>query len=171
MNDPEYQRAWYLKNRTRLIEKQKVYAANNRKRRREWARKARKKNREKILIEQKIRRDKNLDALNAWRREYYRKHRETIRQQNRQWEINNPWKARAKCARRHANKINAVPPWVEMDKITFVYKKARELGLHVDHIVPLQSHIVCGLHCWENLQLLSIEENSRKHNKIWPDMP
>jgi hypothetical protein len=61
--------------------------------------------------------------------------------------------------------------WSERKAIRLVYKKARQYGLHVDHIVPLKSDVVCGLHVWANLQLLAQSENSTKGNRHWPDMP
>lgn len=63
------------------------------------------------------------------------------------------------------------PQWGEMDKMRVVYRKAQELGMQVDHVVPLRHKLVCGLHCWWNLQLLTRSENSRKKNRAWPDMP
>jgi len=42
---------------------------------------------------------------------------------------------------------------------------------HVDHIVPLKSPLVSGLHTEANLRLLPGAENRSKHNRFWPDMP
>ena len=63
----------------------------------------------------------------------------------------------------------------------FVMKEARLLAekreksfgfeWHVDHIVPLNSKSVCGLHVWANFELLPSEVNRKKSNKYWPDMP
>ena len=78
---------------------------------------------------------------------------------------------RAEKAYRRAAKICATPRWADRKEIARIYRKARELGLTVDHIVPLKSGLVCGLHCEANLRVLSNEENGRKSNRFWPDMP
>lgn len=58
-----------------------------------------------------------------------------------------------------------------------MYLEAKRIGQetgvkhHVDHIVPIKSPIVCGLHCEANLQILPEAENIRKGNRHWPDMP
>lgn len=59
---------------------------------------------------------------------------------------------------------NAMPLWADKDKIREIYKKARALGMHVDHIIPIRGKTVSGLHCEANLQLLSPMDNIRKSN-------
>lgn len=71
----------------------------------------------------------------------------------------------------------ATPKWADVEKIMSVYAEAarltRETGIvhHVDHIVPMKSKIVCGLHWEENLRVLTRSENCSKNNRYWPDMP
>lgn len=87
-------------------------------------------------------------------------------------------RARAAAAeqKRKAMKLRAVPAWANMDIITTIYKIAgayRKAGfdVQVDHIVPLLSPLVCGLHTEQNLQLLWAHDNLTKSNRVWPDMP
>ena len=72
----------------------------------------------------------------------------------------------AKAARRRAAKLKATPPWADLEEIKNVYLEAQYFGMHVDHIIPLQGKEVCGLHIWENLQLLTPEKNIKKGNKL-----
>ena len=74
-----------------------------------------------------------------------------------------------KCLERVARYRNE--EWADLDAMAEVYQEAEYTGLHVDHIIPLQSKHVCGLHVWDNLQLLTESENKAKGNRRWPDMP
>lgn len=88
-----------------------------------------------------------------------------------------PHKELAKYAKRRSAKKNAVPGWANKAAIEAIYEKARRFSdltgepFHVDHIVPLTSDLVCGLHWEGNLQVLSGPDNLSKANRVWPDMP
>lgn len=79
--------------------------------------------------------------------------------------------------RRRRRERRAMPPWVKLSDIRPFYREAkrltRETGvLHVvDHIVPLDGRIVCGLHAPCNLRVIPWHENATKANRYWPGMP
>ena len=90
------------------------------------------------------------------------------------WIKNNPAKALANVVRRDAQKLRAIPKWADKEEIQAIYESAsvqRAAGFkcEVDHIVPLRSPYVCGLHVPANLQLLESRSNKAKGNRDWPD--
>jgi len=103
--------------------------------------------------------------------ERFLRERERHYQRSRQWKKNNRGSVNADTAARRAALKCATPRWSDRRAIRLKYLEAAKCGLHVDHIVPLQSKLVCGLHVPENLQLMSPQENFEKNNKHWPDMP
>lgn len=58
------------------------------------------------------------------------------------------------------------PKWANREKILEIYKEAYEQRLEVDHIIPLNNDLVCGLHVEGNLQIITSEENLRKGNSF-----
>ncbi len=63
------------------------------------------------------------------------------------------------------SRFNAMPKWANYKVIKEIYASC-PIGYHVDHIVPLQNDLVCGLHCEFNLQHLSAQDNLSKGNKF-----
>jgi len=110
----------------------------------------------------------------AWRETYRRFHdanREKRAREHAEWAKANRGKRNATSAAYKAAKLRATPPYADQQSIAAIYEKAariqRETGerMHVDHIVPLQHPLVCGLHCEANLQILPGSINEAKRNK------
>lgn len=110
---------------------------------------------------------------------YHIKNRERINIRSAQWRVDNPGKATAQAAKRRAAKRNASPSWADNQYIEDLYINCREaegifgnIGLdvkfNVDHIIPLQHDLVCGLHVEGNLQILTQFENYSKNNQFTP---
>ena len=127
-------------------------------------------NREEVLAQARKRILSHPEEKRAAVRKWQKAHPEEARAATRMWAKANPGKRSAQERRRKAVKLRAVPKWSEADLIKIVYEKAGDMGFDVDHVVPLRSKVVCGLHVWGNLQLLSQSENSKKGNRHWPDM-
>lgn len=82
--------------------------------------------------------------------------------------------------RRRAARLNAHRPFdaeffdlLEKEAYSLASLRAGVTGIshEVDHIVPLRSKLVCGLHNEFNLRVIPAAENNRKGNRFWPDMP
>lgn len=115
-------------------------------------------------------REENRDRANELQRIGYARDPERKKASKRKWYTKNASYRSALTAKRRANKKNATPKWANLKKIAEIYKNCPH-GMCVDHIIPIQSKIVCGLHCESNLQYLTRSDNSKKSNIMWPDMP
>lgn len=102
-------------------------------------------------------------------------HIENRKKRSSQWAKDNKDRANAKTALRRAARKRAVPKWLTTEHkqvMQLMYAVARrvskETGVvhELDHIYPLSGETVCGLHCPENLQLLTQTQNRSKHNRI-----
>lgn len=104
----------------------------------------------------------NKDKMRAYHRDYVKRNRAL-------------WSAQTALYR--AAKKQATPSWADAAAIKRFYAQARAMKeatgkeWHVDHIVPLQSDFVCGLHVEHNLQLLPGRANRQKSNRFWENMP
>lgn len=184
-----YMREWSRKNKDKKAAANKLYYSKNRNHiiesRKVWKKANPEKVKASILREDKekakARRerwiaahpDKNIEVKRAWRQ----RNIEQDRQSSLRWQKQNPEKVNACTAKRRATRKNATPGWANEFFISEIYRLAKlrteftGIKWHVDHIVPLQSPIVCGLHVECNLQVIPAFENFSKNNRHWPDMP
>ncbi|MBB5509545.1 hypothetical protein HDG35_005840 [Paraburkholderia sp. JPY681] len=122
-------------------------------------------------------RGRNPDKVRAKHARRYSKDPEKEVQRARRYQINNREKVNALQAKVRAAKTKATPAWADRRKIGEFYFASNFLSMvtgdwyHVDHIVPLTSDLVCGLHCEENLRVIPASHNISKGNRHWPDMP
>jgi hypothetical protein len=112
-------------------------------------------------------RKKNPDAR---KREYVR-NAERTKARAKAWLLANPAKRRMFWANYRARRINATPIWADKAAIASIYAACTELNkvhgpdsYHVDHIVPLNHDLVCGLHTPHNLRVIPASENRAKSN-------
>lgn len=108
------------------------------------------------------------DEQKAAKRIYSRARRaanlERERARNRKFGSENRDYFRERCAARRARKLQATPSWSSTHNIKLVYQMCPP-DMEVDHIYPLQSDWVCGLHVETNLQYLPRIDNIRKGNR------
>lgn len=96
------------------------------------------------------------------------------KQQANHWAKKLPKHVRAAMqAERNASKAMATPKWLtraDRQAIATVYAQAATLTAQtgvkheVDHIVPLRSEVVCGLHVAWNLEVITADKNRAKSN-------
>jgi len=164
-----YKAKWYVENKNRIaVNARQRYLAE----------------REVILAKRKAEYAANREFIAAMERARYR----SLSAEEKQGRIRaaarrdkaNPEQAKARVSLRRKRHQLATPTWLNKQQkrdIKAIYMLAslttKVTGVihHVDHIVPLASKLVCGLHVAWNLQILKAEHNVRKANTYWPDMP
>lgn len=140
-------------------------------------REARKENPDKFKSERKAFYAKHREKELAAGREYKKKHAKRLALQQSLFLKAHPEIGRFRRSQRRAAELRATPAWANDKKILDFYITAQGIGMctgdwyEVDHIVPLQSKLVCGLHCEANLRVIPRSENRSKSNRVWPDMP
>lgn len=127
----------------------------------------------------------NKAMRNSQMQKNYQANKEVYHARSKKWAQANPekvaafsdkWRRKnldvdaANSALKRANKKTATPAWADKEEIKHIYKLAREHGMAVDHLVPLNSDFVCGLHTADNLRCIHPLANSIKGNRHWPDM-
>jgi 5-methylcytosine-specific restriction endonuclease McrA len=127
------------------------------------------------------------EAAKAAAKRYYERNREAViaraaarpveekRRLQAEYKERNVDVVRADTSVRKRRHREATPKWLtEEQRLSMrqLYIQARKLTeltkdrYVVDHIVPLRSHEVCGLHVPWNLRVITQEENLKKSNKL-----
>jgi len=156
-------RAYYLNNKERIKKRVREWESRNPERAAELKRKHAQSDhgREVNRIASERVRNREPGRASKWRAENREKHR-PIRE--------------AYQATRRARAASAVPAWVDKKAIAKVYREAARLTFEtgiphdVDHIVPVISRFVCGLHVPWNLRAIPSAENRAKSNKLIDDL-
>lgn len=119
------------------------------------------------------------------RSDYYKEHNKTYRRDNKavirdrvraRYQADAEARARVKAnaAQYRRSKVSSQPAWLsekDKERIKDIYLLAEDLQVisgqkyQVDHIIPLRSKTVCGLHVPWNLQVLPADINLSKGNK------
>lgn len=131
--------------------------------------------------------ERNPEKVKATCRASYQRHKASRDAASKVWAAENPERRKehakrwsrdnkvyrtAATAAYNARRIKATPVWSEKEEIEHLYKQAAALSkltgveYHVDHIVPLRSDIVCGLHVRKNLRILRGDRNVAKGNTL-----
>lgn len=130
---------------------------------------------EKNKIAMRLKYALNPEVMRQRSKDWYDKNPGSRYQILKEWRKRNPEKYRAFAKKKDSLKSLATPRWLNKDQkamVDFLYAKARFLSKHtgishvVDHVIPLQSELVRGLHVPWNLQILTRVDNSRKSNKV-----
>lgn len=127
---------------------------------------------QKVKKFQRENREKVLPSIRASQKKYSIQKRDKVRAAQAAYKKRNPEKNTADASKRRAIRLKAIPKWADLKKIEEIYKEAqrltKETGIehHVDHIIPLRSKLVCGLHVENNLQIITAAENLKKGNSF-----
>ena len=102
---------------------------------------------------------------------------ERLRAYRNAWKEANKVQVRADTKARRRKHRDATPPWIsrrqksdirQLYQIAITMTQTTGEQYVVDHIYPLRSDVVCGLHVPWNLRVVTREENQRKSNSL-PD--
>jgi len=163
------------KNKEILKQKTKEYKNANPEKVKQWKSAWSKTQKGKSYINNYLKEYRAQGKTKAIESSYRNNHKEEILKTIENWRLRNLDKRCFTESNRRAMKLNATPIWFdEIDE--FVLQEAHSLAKlrekstgikwHVDHVIPLKGRTVCGLHCWNNLQVIPAKHNLQKSNSF-----
>ncbi len=171
----EDRKLYYRGNRQKILIDVKTYALIHKEQKERYNKEYQKNNVLQIKKQRKLHYDKNREKLGLAVKADFLKNKPQRLKMRQAWRKRNPHKINFYSAKRHAAKLQRIPKWLTKSdwiEIKWAYQIAKDLtketGLvhEVDHIIPLQGKNISGLHCPQNLQILTKKENNTKNNKF-----
>lgn len=164
----------------------KAYRQANKARRDEYQKRYQKEHRAEFTAYLRGWKRRNADKIKAYAKSYRDRHKEQLIEKSRKEapgliknrlsrRRNNPeYLARHNASRamQRATLLRATPKWTDVKLMELLYSEAKSLTkatgiqFHVDHEIPLNHPLVCGLHVPENLCVISAKRNMAKQNKF-----
>jgi len=162
---------YYKENTDKILRLQKMYRETNPEKLKERMHIYYLREKDRILSSRKSYYEKNAERVRATASLYRKENAEKSRDAIRAWFKANPHKRAAYSRSRFARVRKAIPPWFDKESVDKIYSASTWISLasgikhHVDHVIPIVSNVVCGLHCADNLQIITALENRSKSNK------
>ena len=171
----EYSRKAYSKEETK--QRLEQYRKENPDKIKNRALRYRKENDDKVKKSIRQWRINNPDKVQAIQLRYRNneENKKKLRERVKNWCKRNPDKSSHNNSKYRTKKLLRSPSWLtkeqlkQIERFYLLSKQFSDLtGIkyHVDHVVPLQGKTVSGLHVPWNLQIITAEENMKKHNKL-----
>ena len=161
----QYNKIYNVKNADKLKAYRKEYNAKTKDIRKVKSKIYRENNKEFLNELSRNYHAKNSQMINAKKKQYKELNKEKVRAIYLEWYKKNHKSLKSYRAKRRALLKQALPVFANLKKIREIYKDCPK-GYHVDHIIPLNNKLVCGLHVEWNLQYLPAKDNLSKSNKL-----
>jgi hypothetical protein len=134
----------------------------------------RQENRERVSATKQAWATRNIERSREIKRLHYARNREHCSERQNAWRRAHPEHRISDNLNRRVAHRNATPAWANLFFIDEIYALARlrtklltgGVKWSVDHVIPLRSKTVCGLHTHDNLRVVPALLNVRKGNRL-----